>query len=241
MKIKLFTIPNIITCLNLLSGCGSIVAAFNGDFKWAFFLIIIAAIFDFFDGFTARLLKSYSAIGKELDSLADIVSFGVAPAVMLFCLLGLNSETGAEKYIVFIVAAFSALRLAKFNIDDRQSTDFIGLPTPANAMFISSLAYLAAKGESGILNYLVSVPWITIGLAIIFSILLVSEIRMFSLKFSKEKNNDQYLRYIFLLVSLILIIAMKVYAIPSIIILYIIISLVRNFFGKKPDKSSVIE
>src|ERR1035437_3641113 len=134
-------IPNFITCLNLFSGCVGVYLAFQGNFQGAFIAIIVSAVFDFFDGFAARLLKAYSPMGKELDSLADMVSFGLAPGAIVFSLL---SETGINEwlpYLAFIIPVFSGLRLAKFNIDASQTTSFIGLPVPANAIFWAGLVY----------------------------------------------------------------------------------------------------
>lgn len=227
MKIKLFTIPNIITCLNLVAGCIAIERSFAGDFGGAFLWVVIAAVLDFLDGFSARLLKSYSEVGKELDSLADAVSFGAAPAFVLFNLLRLDGMTGWVPYLAFIVAAFSALRLAKFNLDTRQSTEFIGLPTPANALLIVSLVYLLTAQEKGPLLFLASSPWILIGLAALLSLLLVSEIPMFSLKFKSFAWKGNQIRYIFLLFSLILLIWLRLYAVPVILLSYILFSVLR--------------
>lgn len=229
MKFKLFTIPNIITCMNLVSGCISISFAFYGDFKWAFLMIVIAAVFDFFDGFTARLLKSYSEIGKELDSLADMVSFGAAPAVILYNLLEAYTEPCWINYLVFVVAAFSALRLAKFNLDDRQSSEFIGLPTPANAILIGATAYIAAVGNSLPVNLLASNPWYVIIFAVILSLLLTSEIRMFSLKFKNFGLKENLLRYIFMLYTVVLVVVSGLEAIALVILSYIVVSVVRHF------------
>ena len=232
MKLTLFTIPNGITCLNLVAGCIAIERAFAGDFRWAFLLIVIAAVLDFFDGFFARLLKSYSEIGKELDSLADQISFGAAPAFVLFNMLRESGYTGWEPYLVFVVAAFSALRLAKFNLDTRQTTEFIGLPTPANALLLVSLVYLIGTEENGLLLFLLSSPWILIGLSLVLSLLLVSEIPMFSLKFKSFGWKGNGLRYSFLLISALLLVFFRFYAVPSILLLYILLSLLRNLLCK---------
>ena len=238
MKLKIFTIPNVITCLNLVSGCIAIERSFAGDFLWAFLFVVIAAVLDFFDGFTARLLKSYSDIGKELDSLADVVSFGAAPSFVLFNFLRGEGFTGWEPYLVFVVAAFSALRLAKFNLDTRQTTEFIGLNTPANALLIVSLVYLTGTEEHGILSVLASSPWILIGLAVALSLLLVSEIPMFSFKFKSFGWRGNGLRYSFLLVSLVLLILFRFYAVPCILLLYILVSILRNLINKPKTSES---
>lgn len=231
MRIKLFTIPNIITCLNLLSGCMAIAAAFNHDFLCAFIFIVAAAIFDFLDGFLARLLKSFSGIGKDLDSLADVVSFGVAPAIMMFCILKPLPNAGNEIFIVFILAAFSALRLAKFNVDTRQTSEFIGLPTPANGILISSLVYLASQGS--FYNIIILNKWAAIGLSVILSILLVSEIRMFSFKFKDFSLKNNIIRYLFMGISAMLIAIYKLESVPAIILIYIIMSIIRNMVCRK--------
>lgn len=238
MKLKIFTLPNAITCLNLVSGCLAIERAFAGDFLWAFLFIVIAAVLDFFDGFTARLLRAYSEIGKELDSLADVVSFGAAPSFILFNFLRGEGYTGWEPYLVFVVAAFSALRLAKFNLDTRQTTEFIGLNTPANALLISSLVYLTAAEERGIFFLLTWSPWILIGLAFVLSVLLVSEVPMFSFKFKSFRWKDNALRYIFILISLALLAVFRLYAVPCIILLYIFVSLIRNLLKPKKETES---
>lgn len=225
MKIKLFTIPNVITCLNLAAGCVAIERAFAGDFAGAFGAIAVAAVFDFLDGFCARLLKSYSEVGKQLDSLADAVSFGAAPALVLFCFLRGMPGVIWEAYLAFAVAAFSALRLAKFNLDERQSVDFIGLPTPANALLISSLVFVMTHQGKGAFHFLLSSPWYLIGLAAVLSVLLVSEIPMFSLKFKSLRPRGNEKRYVFLVLSLVMLILWQLSAVPAIVGLYILLSL----------------
>ena len=144
MKIKLFTLPNILTLCNLLCGAAAAVAALRFDnLQWPLLFIVAAAVFDFLDGFAARLFKSYSPLGKELDSLADCVSFGFAPSAILLNIYETSGGEGPWGYLVFILAAFSALRLAKFNIDENQSTQFIGMPTPAAALLVAASGYLA--------------------------------------------------------------------------------------------------
>lgn len=196
-------IPNTLTCCNLLSGALSIYCIFNEQYAWAFLLIIIAAVFDFLDGFSARLLGVSSPIGKELDSLADDISFGLAPAMMLFLYLLRHSELGAFSAIALIMAAFAALRLAKFNLDTRQTESFIGLATPANTIFwmslISTLSTLAPA----------RIPlWAAILLlcaAMVSSYLLISEIPFFALKFHNYTWKDNAVRFLFIFGSLLMI------------------------------------
>ncbi len=236
MKIKLFTVPNIITLGNLLCGCLSIVASLVvEDFRLALIFIIASAVCDFFDGFTARLLKQYSDIGVQLDSLADMVSFGVAPSAMMFA-FALDAPTLFELndvvahiivYVPFIMAAFSALRLAKFNIDDSQHETFEGLPTPANALFCASFVYAALYSGKA-----VEVEWIAL-ISVVMAALLVSPIRMFSFKlksFGWSKNKSLY---IFLALSLVALLTLGVYSVPTIIVLYIVISTIGWLFCKK--------
>ncbi len=201
------SIPNIITCLNLLSGILSIIYAFNGDYRTAFILIIIAAFFDFCDGFAARLLKAYSNIGRELDSLADMVSFGLAPSIILFTYI--QSLEGIHPlicYIPLILAVFSALRLAKFNIDTRQSENFIGLPTPAPALMIGALIAFAICDNSFNISTYIDNSFTLPILSVIISLLLVSEIPMFSMKIKSIKWRENQQRYTFILSSMILVI-----------------------------------
>ena len=175
-------VPNVITGMNLFAGSVSIVYAFNNQLEMAFYLILLAAVFDFFDGFVARLLNAQSEFGKELDSLADVISFGLAPAVIMFQFFQSNMEVfGFEAYpflpyISFIIPVFSAFRLAKFNLDTRQSESFLGLPTPANALFIGSYVFLP-----NFFNIAHHPLFLTV-LIIVMSLLLVSELPMFSLK-----------------------------------------------------------
>lgn len=225
MKIRLFTIPNILTLCNLL--CGSVAVLFAlrfDDIQISFYLIIAAAIFDFLDGFVARLLKSYSPVGKELDSLADVISFGMAPSSILFSMYQLAGGTGWWGYAVFILAAFSALRLAKFNIDENQAYGFIGMPTPAAALFVSASGYLFAAGLY-ILN-----PYYTIGIAVVLSYFLVSNIPMFALKFTHYGFKGNELRYTFCLLSIVCVILWGIVAIPFIIMAYVLVSVIRRFF-----------
>lgn len=222
-------IPNLLTSMNVLSGSIACVMAFNGNYLWVVIWVVIAAIFDFLDGFAARLLKAYSPIGKELDSLADMVSFGVAPALMVFRLLSDLLMTKPFNclideyipYISFLLVIFSALRLAKFNIDERQSTSFIGLPTPANALFWISLCYgISIKGE--FIQAIGLYP--IIGLIVVFSLLLTSEIPMFSLKIKNLAFKGNELRYLLIVSMIVAVFFWGVLGIAGGIIFYIVLS-----------------
>lgn len=217
------SIPNMLTLANLFCGCVAVTYALSGDAVTAFWFVVAAAVFDFFDGFAARLLKAHSPIGADLDSLADMVSFGVAPSAVLF-ILGLE-------WFGFVVALFSALRLAKFNTDQRQTTEFIGLPTPANALFFMSIGYIVMSSSGSYLANVFSTRWFIYLLAATFSLLMVSEIRMFSLKFKSFRFGDNALRYSFIAVSAVLAAVLGVSAIPFVIVLYIIMSLARNLLS----------
>lgn len=230
MKIKLFTIPNLLTLANLFCGSLAVVSALMcGDLKLSFWLIILAAVFDFFDGFAARLLNSTSAIGAELDSLADVISFGLAPSAVLFVMFAelpafwqwSDAVVGSAQYVVFIVVAFSALRLAKFNVDTTQHAEFCGLPTPANAMFFASLGFLYATGEIVVFKEMLLLS------SIIMSFIMISPIRMFALKFDGFGWKSNQLRYIFILLSAILVVVLQYFSIPIVILMYIIISTTR--------------
>lgn len=233
-------IPNTITSMNLFSGCIAIVMAFEGAFIWVVFWVILAAIFDFFDGMAARLLNAYSNIGKELDSLADMVSFGVAPATAVFILLrnysfypqSLTLFQPYIPYLAFIIPVFSALRLAKFNIDERQTSSFIGLPTPANALFWISFTYGVHK--LSITNDVII--YLTLGLIVVLSLLMVSEIPMFSFKSKdmKLKGNEKPL--ILVACAIIFVSLWGIAGIALTIIAYIAISLISVLVSSKAVK-----
>ncbi len=183
-------IPDAVTSMNLLSGCMGVIAALSGYPGQAFLLMLAGAVFDFFDGMTARLLGAHSAIGKELDSLADVVSFGVLPSVSLYEIMRLGGEPLWLSLIPLVLAVFSALRLASFNIDERQVDGFIGLPTPAAAMICGSIVYLAVNEPSGFLARWCAGPVFVPVLSIVLSALLVSGIPMFSMKIHKGAEKD---------------------------------------------------
>ena len=216
-------IPNAITCANLFSGCIGIVYAFNGALETAAYFVLLSGIFDFFDGFAARLLHVKSDIGKELDSLADVISFGFLPGVVMFQLLSQSDFSSPYlPYFGFVITAFSALRLAKFNIDTRQTEDFIGLNTPMNTLFIVSLPFIQ-KDYPEIIG---SAP-LLVGLIVLVSWLLVSEIKIFSLKFSSTSWAQNKIKYIFLILSVLLVAVLKFAAVPLILVLYIGLSVLH--------------
>ncbi len=227
-------IPNAITCANLFSGCIGIVFAFRGNLEFAAYFVVLSGVFDFFDGMVARLLNVKSAIGKELDSLADMVSFGFLPGVVMYQLLS-ESTSGFFidlpayiPYLGFVITVFSALRLAKFNIDTRQTEEFIGLNTPINTLFIVSLPFIS-KDYPAIVGS-TSILLLTIALT---SYLLVSEIQIFSLKLSDKSWSKSKFKYIFLILSVVLAIALKFTAVPFILVLYIGFSVLHFRTGKK--------
>ncbi len=236
-------IPNFITSLNLLSGCLSIVLAFEGYLLLAVYMIFLSAIFDFFDGMSARLLNVYSEVGKQLDSLAGVVSFGVAPSVIVFFLMkGALFETTyiaplANLSIIdilflispFLIAVFSGLRLAKFNVDERQNESFIGLPTPANALFFVSLYIITLVSDNFMVKLVIQNKVFLLILIIVFSFLLIAEFPMFSLKFKNLGIRGNKIRFIFIGLSAVLLILLQSIAIPVIIILYILLSVINNW------------
>ncbi|MFT4033025.1 MAG: CDP-diacylglycerol--serine O-phosphatidyltransferase [Siphonobacter sp.] len=217
------------TCCNLLCGCVGISAAFNNDLLLSSYLIAIAGIFDFFDGFVARLVKASSAIGKELDSLADMVTFGVLPSIIVYHLI-LESVPDFSSiwkcYFAFVIAVFSALRLAKFNIDERQSSGFIGLPTPANALLIASIPVILRQHENWE-PYVLNANYLII-FSFVMSFLLVMEVPLFALKFKGFGWKENEVKYSFIGISALLVILLNFAAVPLIILLYILLSLVNN-------------
>ena len=213
-------IPNFITSLNLLCGCIGIVFSFQGQLEYSVYCIWLAMIFDFLDGFSARILKVSSEIGKQLDSLADMVTFGLLPSVILFQLFSATDSSYA--FISFLIAIFSALRLAKFNTDDSQNDSFVGIPTPANAMFISSLVFVIYQYPE-LIN---QISLLVISIACSFW--LVMPVRLLALKFKNYSFKDNFHRYALIFLSFIAIIVFKQLAIPLIIILYLLLSVLYN-------------
>ena len=223
---KLLNIPNTITCLNLISGCIATYWAFQGDYRMALLFIVIGAVFDFFDGMVARLLHVSSPIGKELDSLADDITFGFAPSAIIFSYLShLTSYISPLiPYLAFIMAAFSALRLAKFNLDERQALGFIGLPTPANVLFWGALI----GGLQGYDIHFEGIEWCIIAGVFISSYLLISEIPMFALKFKTWGWKGNEIKYIFLL-TCIPMLFLGIFGLAAIIAWYVILSAINSY------------
>ena len=223
----MLNLPNALTCANLFSGCIGIVFCFNGDLKSAAYFGILSGIFDFFDGMAARALKISNGIGKELDSLADAVSFGFLPGAIMFHLFKASDAPNAYlPYLGFVITLFSALRLAKFNTDTRQTVDFIGLNTPMNTLFIVSLPYVADYHPQILGNW-----FVLAAITALSSFLLVSEIRIFSLKFSSLKWSENKIKFVFMILSLALFAWQQFVALPVILILYIGFSFA--YFRKK--------
>jgi CDP-diacylglycerol--serine O-phosphatidyltransferase len=234
--------PNMITSLNLLAGALSIVVSFEDNLLMAAYFIFIAAILDFFDGFVARAVNGFSEFGKMLDSLADTISFGLAPAVLLYHVMAdaldtvgivTTFSTGQVMKTIllilpFLIAIFSALRLAKFNIDKRQTDSFIGLPTPASAIFFASLIVFMKGNENPEIHGFLTNPYILTLFVLVFSFLMVAGIRMFSFKFKTFAIKHNVIRYLFLLLSLLLLILLQVPGLMLIIIFYVFLSVLAQ-------------
>ncbi|MFM1876624.1 MAG: hypothetical protein RL266_2361 [Bacteroidota bacterium] len=244
-------LPNFLTCLNLLCGCFALVSLALGNPLNAAYLVIAAAVFDFFDGFVARLLKVSSPIGLQLDSLADMVTFGVVPGSVLFHYLLLDTQwpmTGIGAFvehplllIPFAVPVFSALRLAKFNVDTRQSDGFRGLPTPASAMWVMSIPlmiefmpfHLWWEPEQVVVD-----RWYLIGSAIGLCVLMVSDIPLLAMKFKSFGWKGNEARWVLLIISAVVLIILRPLAIPVILSLYVLVSIINNQFLTKNEVQS---
>ncbi len=235
-------IPNVITCLNLLCGCAGIVFAMRNNSQWQVvpaLLISLAAVFDFLDGLVARLLNAHSEIGKQLDSLADMVSFGLLPGCILFQMInadfaGLQEDSMHLAYVALLIPVFSALRLAKFNTDLRQTDSFIGLPTPANSLLVASFPLILFSKMSffdtqpPLLTHTILNPWFLIALVPVLCYLLVAELPLFALKFKNFSWINNRIRYVFLGLSLTLLCIFHFSAIPLIILIYILLSVLNK-------------
>jgi len=234
-------IPNLITLLNLSAGVLSIISIIEGYILYACYLIMVASVLDFLDGFFAKILKVQSELGKQLDSFSDLVSFGIAPACLIYVFLGelqapeIPIQMGYLKLLVLFLPVFSVLRLSKFNLDDQQKFEFIGLPTPANALFFASA--IASLSQMGSLYKIAALDfYMLIFLVVIFSLLLVSPIKFFSLKFTNFNWKDNKTRHVFIFLSIILstgcfLIGNLVVSISIIILLYLFLSILKNLFN----------
>ncbi len=230
-------IPNLITLLNLFSGCIALVYVSRLDFEMAFYFVCLGIFLDFFDGFFARLFKVSSPLGLQLDSLADMVTSGVVPGYVMFYLLT-NSHYGLLTssilpYCGFIITLGSCYRLANFNIDTRQTDSFIGLPTPANALFVLSLPLILDTFETGIVYDLLRNQWVLLIITAVSAYILNAEIPLFSLKIKKFSFADNSLQIVFLLSSLLLLFWFQFLGIALVIVFYVLLSVVMNVFQKR--------
>ncbi|KJD35905.1 phosphatidylserine synthase [Tamlana sedimentorum] len=229
-------IPNIITLLNLFCGCIAVIFVINNQFVTAALFVFLGIFFDFFDGLAARKLNVQSALGLQLDSLADVVTSGVVPGLVVYKLLQIAELSWDEYHLVpylgLAITLASAYRLAKFNIDDEQQSYFKGLPTPANALLIVSLPLILEYQNSDAMNAIILNKWFLIGITILSCYLLNSNIKLFALKFKDYSFANNVTRYVFLLLCVVLIIVLQFAAIPLIILLYISLSILNNFSSK---------
>jgi CDP-diacylglycerol--serine O-phosphatidyltransferase len=230
-------IPNIITLLNLLSGLIALIFVFQKNWIWAAIFVGLGILFDFLDGLLARNLNAFSRLGLELDSLADLVTSGVVPAFTMYFLIQDAQSAGnySFKYLPYfglLIALGSAYRLAKFNVDDRQTNSFIGLPTPANALFIMSLPLIMYVQQPDFVSQQLLHPYILIGIAVFSTFILNAELPLFSLKFKDFSWTNNREKYFIIILTLILLPLLKFLAIPIIIILYILLSVISKNHNK---------
>jgi CDP-diacylglycerol--serine O-phosphatidyltransferase len=224
-------IPNLITLLNLFCGCIAIVFASQANFEMAFYFVCGGIFLDFFDGFFARLFKVSSPLGLQLDSLADMVTSGVTPGFVMYFMMSNNNDVASWfPYLGFLITLGSCYRLANFNIDTRQTDSFIGLPTPANALFILSLPLVLQYSDSMFLLELLVNPWVLLSISIFSAFMLNAEIPLFSLKIKKVGFKGNELPILFLLYSVLMIVFFTYSALPQIILSYILLSVINNKF-----------
>ena len=242
-------IPNFLTLLNVLSGCIATVFAVLNHLEWAALFVFIGIFFDFFDGLAARALNVQSEIGIQLDSLADVITSGLVPGVVMFQLLNMSQTGGWNmpfsseatdtmmwyggkvntiSFIGFAITMASAYRLAKFNVDENQVSSFVGLPTPANALLILSLPMILLYHNNEVLNNIILNPWFLVILTVLSSYLLNSPIKLFALKFKNWSFKDNVIRYLFIIGSLVLLLTLRFLAIPVIVFAYILMSLING-------------
>ena len=244
-------IPNIITLGNLSSGLIAVLLILNGQYVWAGFFTFLGAFFDFFDGMVARLLGVSGELGKQMDSLADMVSFGVVPGMAMFAMLKLaNADLANEVFYAnenlnilihtdtiyalpgFLITLFSALRLAKFNIDTRQTSSFVGVPTPAITLFVLSILLISVLNQNEMIENMVATPWILYLITVAASYALVAELPLFAMKFKVWNWQDNKIRWIFVGIVIALLAIFKLVAVPLIIIVYVLLSIVNNLMEK---------
>jgi CDP-diacylglycerol--serine O-phosphatidyltransferase len=230
-------IPNTITLLNLLCGCIALIFAIDLNFEMAFYFVCLGIFLDFFDGFFARLFKVSSPLGLQLDSLADMVTSGVVPGFVMYKLLaGTQYDPSVNTilpYFGFIITLGSCYRLANFNIDTRQTDSFIGLPTPANALFMLSLPLVLKTSSYDFVPLLLTNQWVLIAISILSAYILNAEIPLFSLKIKKFNFADNALQLVFLLLSILFLFFFQFLGIPIVIVFYVLLSIVNNIFLKK--------
>ncbi len=240
MKVKNY-IPNILTLGNLLCGTIATIYAIYEDFNSAAVFVLIGILLDFFDGFVARLLKVSGDLGKQLDSLADMVTSGVVPGLIMFQLINANSEIIGinnefllnDSLFGLVLTLGACYRLAKFNLDTRQSDSFIGLPTPAMCLFVISLPLIQENSNLHVVENLLESNYFLIGITLLLTFLMNAEISLFSLKFKEYSFAKNYIKYVFIIVSILMIIGLQYISIPLIILLYIIISVLQNYKTKE--------
>ena len=232
-------VPNTITLLNLFCGCIAMVFALNKEFEMAFYFVSLGIFLDFFDGFFARLFQVSSPLGLQLDSLADMVTSGVVPGIVMYQMMGSSSGFPKLDWIVepfpfvgFLITLGSCYRLANFNIDTRQTDSFIGLPTPANALFILSLPLVLRDLDSFFVLELLTNPFVLIGITLLSVYMLNAEIPLFSLKIKQMSLKKNALQFSFLLSSLVLLVVFQYAGIPLVIVLYVLLSIANNAFSK---------
>ena len=236
-------VPNTITLLNLFSGCIALHFAFQQNYLLAFYFVALGIFLDFFDGFFARMFHVSGPLGVQLDSLADMVTSGTVPGVVMFLMMSNSSGSDGEgwvglfPYLGFIITLASCYRLAKFNIDTRQTNSFIGLPTPANALFIISLPLVLQQSDSLLVLGLLTDRWLLLGITLLSAYLLNAEIPLFSLKIKKFSFRENSLQIIFLLMSVVLLIAFRYSGVPIVILLYVLLSVITNKLRRADAKA----
>lgn len=232
-------IPNLFTMLNLFSGCVALIMVSYSDFESAFFFVCLGIFFDFFDGFFARKFNVAGPLGVQLDSLADMITSGVVPGFTMYALLVFTQNENSFKYLPFIgfvITLGACYRLAKFNIDTRQSDSFIGLPTPANALFIMSLPLITHTSEIKWVQEALSNEWILIGITLLSTYVMNAEIPLFSLKIKNFSVAKYKLQISFLVASILMLIFLQIVAVPLIILMYILLSVINNLVTNKASE-----